>query len=281
MKWVEALKIWNAGKDKWCVPKKNSQEYSEVRAIMTAEQQDKMEGYGTVKPNRRQEILDALKLDLAQAEAMMASYSGRRKERGATKIQALVRGVQTREKVLKPLLYKKALAESIQKAKQRRQVSEMAFARPKTPMPPAPPPPPSRPTNPLNPLTPSPPPQAPEKLFERRVYKRPDTNLKPPKMTVNEAGQLVRPTSQSLTYEIRRNIEERLMSNEPLFTRPMTAINPRSPRARLSRPAGALAPLRTPSSIQRQKEAEFVRNLQGRPMTAPASLGRVRPPGRG
>lgn len=269
MKWVDALKIWNSGKDKWCVPRKNSTEYEEVRAIMRGEN---VEDYTSVQPaiSRRQAILDALKMELAQAESMMAGISGKRKERGAVKIQALVRGVMTREKVLKPLLYKKALEESIAKAKERRRVSQMAYARPKTPMAPPPPPPSSRPINPLNPLTPSPPPKAPEKLFERRVYKRPDTNLKPAKMTVNELGEIVRPQSKSLTYEVRRNIEERLMSNEPLFNRPMTALNPR----------GKLAPIRTPSAVQRQKEAEFVRGLQGRPMTAPANLGAVRAPAR-
>lgn len=34
MKWIEALQIWNQGKAKWCIPKKDSAEYGEVRAIM-------------------------------------------------------------------------------------------------------------------------------------------------------------------------------------------------------------------------------------------------------
>ncbi len=37
MKWMEALKKYNAGKDKWCVPKKGSREHKEVMSIMHGE----------------------------------------------------------------------------------------------------------------------------------------------------------------------------------------------------------------------------------------------------
>jgi hypothetical protein len=33
--WIDALKKWNAGKDMWCLPKKGSKDYDEVRALMT------------------------------------------------------------------------------------------------------------------------------------------------------------------------------------------------------------------------------------------------------
>jgi hypothetical protein len=32
--WINALKQYNANKDKWCLPKKGSSDYNKVRAIM-------------------------------------------------------------------------------------------------------------------------------------------------------------------------------------------------------------------------------------------------------
>jgi hypothetical protein len=32
--WVQALKEWNSGKDKWCIPRKGSREHAEVLALM-------------------------------------------------------------------------------------------------------------------------------------------------------------------------------------------------------------------------------------------------------
>ncbi len=37
MKWIEALKEWNTGKGTWCIPRKGTPEYDEVRRLMTAE----------------------------------------------------------------------------------------------------------------------------------------------------------------------------------------------------------------------------------------------------
>jgi len=34
MKWIEALKEWNKGNDKWCIPRKGSEAHTAVRAIM-------------------------------------------------------------------------------------------------------------------------------------------------------------------------------------------------------------------------------------------------------
>ncbi len=34
MRWVDALKQWNAGQGKWCIPKKGTEDYDAVRAIM-------------------------------------------------------------------------------------------------------------------------------------------------------------------------------------------------------------------------------------------------------
>jgi len=49
-KWITALKKWNEGNEKWCVPRKGTPEYNEVRKIM-----DEMSGEG---------ILDAMKKNL-------------------------------------------------------------------------------------------------------------------------------------------------------------------------------------------------------------------------
>ena len=34
MKWIEALKKFNAGKGEWCIPRKGSREHKEVLIIM-------------------------------------------------------------------------------------------------------------------------------------------------------------------------------------------------------------------------------------------------------
>ena len=34
MKWIEALKKFNAGKGEWCIPRKGSREHKEVLSIM-------------------------------------------------------------------------------------------------------------------------------------------------------------------------------------------------------------------------------------------------------
>lgn len=33
--WIDALKKWNAGKDMWCLPKKGTKDYDEVKALMS------------------------------------------------------------------------------------------------------------------------------------------------------------------------------------------------------------------------------------------------------
>ena len=34
MNWIEALKEWNKGRDKYSIPKKGSKDYKEVKALM-------------------------------------------------------------------------------------------------------------------------------------------------------------------------------------------------------------------------------------------------------
>ena len=35
MNWIEALKQWNSGRPKWSIPKKGTQEYADVMAMVT------------------------------------------------------------------------------------------------------------------------------------------------------------------------------------------------------------------------------------------------------
>ena len=39
--WIEALKIWNKGKPTWCIPKRDTVEYNEVKKIMNTGKQAK------------------------------------------------------------------------------------------------------------------------------------------------------------------------------------------------------------------------------------------------
>ena len=34
MKWIEALKLWNAKQDKWTIPKRGTPEHAAVKALM-------------------------------------------------------------------------------------------------------------------------------------------------------------------------------------------------------------------------------------------------------
>jgi hypothetical protein len=34
MKWIEALRMWNSSQSKWSIPKKGTDDYKEVRALM-------------------------------------------------------------------------------------------------------------------------------------------------------------------------------------------------------------------------------------------------------
>ena len=37
--WIEALKTWNKGHSSWCIPRKDTPEYAEVRKIMNTGKQ--------------------------------------------------------------------------------------------------------------------------------------------------------------------------------------------------------------------------------------------------
>jgi len=41
MKWLEALKKWNQGNDKWCIPKTGSEGHKAVRAMMEGKEAPK------------------------------------------------------------------------------------------------------------------------------------------------------------------------------------------------------------------------------------------------
>lgn len=42
MKWLQALKVWNQGKEKWCVPRKGTKEHAEVKALMEHSKPEKV-----------------------------------------------------------------------------------------------------------------------------------------------------------------------------------------------------------------------------------------------
>ena len=70
MKWMEALKKFNAGKGEWCVPKKGTLEHAEVISIMQG---------NTVYANTRQEqkrIQERAKTDRAPVRIKVSRRSG-------------------------------------------------------------------------------------------------------------------------------------------------------------------------------------------------------------
>ena len=49
MKWMEALKMWNSQREKWTIPKKGSDDYKEVRALMDDKKPDLKQSKKTSK----------------------------------------------------------------------------------------------------------------------------------------------------------------------------------------------------------------------------------------
>lgn len=61
-KWIEALKKYNEKKGNWCVPKKGTKEYDEVRKIMDGERESKTKTRTVeVKRTRRDEYYDDMR----------------------------------------------------------------------------------------------------------------------------------------------------------------------------------------------------------------------------
>lgn len=70
MNWVQALKEWNTGKTKWCVPRKGSPEYDEVRELMR-------EGHTTEKGRE-----SFLRSERDKAEELYYKYEDSKSEYG-------------------------------------------------------------------------------------------------------------------------------------------------------------------------------------------------------
>ena len=62
--WIQALKKWNESNDgTWCVPRKGSQAYEEVKAIMTGEEKKKETKEKKVKPKKEKKDKKVVKKD--------------------------------------------------------------------------------------------------------------------------------------------------------------------------------------------------------------------------
>jgi hypothetical protein len=55
MKWIEALKIYNQSKNMWCIPKKGTEDYNEVIAIMKGER--KSLSYITTRTKKKKGVI--------------------------------------------------------------------------------------------------------------------------------------------------------------------------------------------------------------------------------
>ena len=62
--WIQALKKWNESNDgSWCIPRKGSQAYEEVKAIMTGEEKKKETKEKKVKPKKEKKEKKVFKKD--------------------------------------------------------------------------------------------------------------------------------------------------------------------------------------------------------------------------
>lgn len=69
MKWIEALKLYNKGKGMWCIAKKGTPEYDEVKKIMN---RDKAPAVAERNKERSQKSLEQLKGEASKSEARRA-----------------------------------------------------------------------------------------------------------------------------------------------------------------------------------------------------------------
>jgi hypothetical protein len=69
MRWIDALKQWNSGQGKWCIPKKGTEDYDAVRAIMgpKAEKEKKVKAEKAPKEAKAPKAPKASLQDMAAA----------------------------------------------------------------------------------------------------------------------------------------------------------------------------------------------------------------------
>jgi len=61
MKWIEALKKWNQGNDKWCIPKTGSEGHKAVRAMMEGKEAPKAASKAAPKAAPKKRVPKAAK----------------------------------------------------------------------------------------------------------------------------------------------------------------------------------------------------------------------------
>lgn len=79
MRWVDALKQWNAGSGKWCIPKKGTAEYDAVRALMgekeaKAPKAEKAPKEAKAPKASLQDMASAIGVPMKQMKASAADY---------------------------------------------------------------------------------------------------------------------------------------------------------------------------------------------------------------
>lgn len=81
MRWIDALREWNAGAGKWCIPKKGTEEYDAVRALMgpKVEKVKKMKAENAPKEAKApkaslQDMAAAVGVPMKQMKASAADY---------------------------------------------------------------------------------------------------------------------------------------------------------------------------------------------------------------
>ena len=89
--WIRALKEWNKNKSSWCVPKKGSADYNEVRAIMGRMQPMPKTKKQIKEEKERKTRVEKIKKESKQKEV-------KRKERGPTKEEIYEGGTRRRGK---------------------------------------------------------------------------------------------------------------------------------------------------------------------------------------
>lgn len=89
--WIRALKEWNKNKSSWCVPKKGSADYNEVRAIM-----DRMQPMPKTKKQIKEEKERKTRVEKIKKESKQKEV--KRREKGPTKEEIYAGGTRRRGK---------------------------------------------------------------------------------------------------------------------------------------------------------------------------------------
>jgi hypothetical protein len=114
MKWVEALKVFNQGKPMWCVARKGTPEYDEVKKIMM---RDKPEAVAKRNEERGEKVKEQLK--------EIASASSKRREEARRKYAEKLAEMEHHKELEKKTEEKKK--KNLEKAKAKGQAHPLSF----------------------------------------------------------------------------------------------------------------------------------------------------------